>query len=125
MEMWESELLMTNEGIEDLFAHHQPRARLEDLVLDAGGRKGRIHSVNREKWSGIAAEDVHVELRFKSAAIKMKTSASSNALKTILEVPRGREESLETTARHLIDSLIQLRISRADTPRGRVYQIIY
>jgi hypothetical protein len=122
-EMWESSLLLSVEGLEDLFALHQPQARLEDLVIDRGARRGIIFPSSKEKWQGIAAEDVKVDLRFKSAALRLMTSTPTTALRTIVEVVRLKEEALESTARRIIDALGDLTLVRQQSARGRVYQV--
>lgn len=122
---WESSLYISTDAFDDLFAHHQPRARLEDLVIGQGAYRGLVHPLSREKWQGVVAEDIKVELRFKSAALRLRTVSSSLALRTIVEVARGKEESLETTARHLLDGLSRLSIARNHGPRGRTYQVLY
>lgn len=125
-EMWESSLLMTFDGLDDLFAHHQPRARLEDLMIEKGAERGVLFSTSKEKWRGVLAEDVKVDLRFKSAALRLLVSTQSHhALRTVVEVTRVKEESLETTAAHLLDGLSRLTIAQQNRPRAhrRVYQV--
>lgn len=124
-EMWESSLLLANDKMEDLFTHHQPRARLEDLVIGQGANRNLIQSIHREKWQGVVMQDVKVDLRFKSASIRLMTNTPTLAFRTIVEVTKGKEESLERTARHLLDSLSQLSLSRHQTSRGRTYQIMF
>jgi hypothetical protein len=124
--LWESSLYLTNDAaIEDLFAQHQPRARLEDLIIGQGANRNLVFPLNWEKWQGLAAEDVKVDLRYKSAAIRLMTSSSSTALRTIVDVVRGREESLEMTAKKLLDGLSRLSLIRNQGSRGRFYQVVY
>ena len=125
-EMWESSLLSTtSDGLEDLFAHHQPRARLADLVVESGIRRRTIMpaAATREKWRGVVAEDVSVDLRSRAASLRLVTATPSPALRTIVEVTRERDEPLETTARHLAMALGRLTIAHHLGPHGRTYQV--
>ncbi|UZJ55483.1 hypothetical protein CBS101457_004803 [Exobasidium rhododendri] len=124
VELWESSLLMSVDGFEDLFALYQPQARLEDLVIERGGKKGVIHSMGREKWQGIVAEDVKVDLRFKSAALRLVTTTPTRALRSVSEVSRMKGETLEITARHIVDALCQLALLRHEDATGRSYRIL-
>lgn len=146
MESFESSLLESSlgddeEGENDLFAYHQPKCRIEDLVILKGRKLGIIrpdssniaiatqetkrdskappsytnqpppryqpsdtHNAQGRKW--IEAEDLAIELRSKSAILRIRSDqSSSRALRTVFEVIREREEVLETTAGRIVARL--------------------
>ncbi|PWN34226.1 uncharacterized protein FA14DRAFT_180853 [Meira miltonrushii] len=140
VESFESSLLESTlgddeEGENDLFAYHQPKCRIEDLVIQRGRRVGVIrpvsssitvtekdvkappsyttkqqnfasgtHNAQGKKW--IEAEDLAIELRSKSAILRLRSDqSSSRALRTVFEVTRAREEILETTADRIVAKL--------------------
>jgi len=144
VESFESSLLESTlgddeEGENDLFAYHQPKCRIEDLVIQRGRRIGIIrpdpssvamtlqemkkdeksppsystpqqnfamgtHNAQGKRW--IEAEDLAIELRSKSAILRLRSDqSSSRALRTVFEVTRAREEILETTAERIVARL--------------------
>ena len=144
VESFESSLLESTlgddeEGENDLFAYHQPKCRIEDLVIQKGRSIGIIrpdpssiaipvqdtkkdvngppsytspeknfalgsHNAKGKRW--IEAEDLAIELRSKSAILRVRSDqSSSRALRTVFEVTRAREEVLEITAERIVTEL--------------------
>lgn len=133
MEKYDSELFMSSEGYAgissdfggestagegdtttDLFALHQPRARLEDLVLAEAWQSHLVASSQAttsqaQRSSTIQASSVAIDLRRRSAGLRLPAASSSyGALRTVLEVPRRAGESLEDTAHAIVTAWREL-----------------
>ncbi|GAA5862923.1 hypothetical protein JCM8547_003622 [Rhodosporidiobolus lusitaniae] len=122
----------------DLFGLMQPKARVEDLVIVEGGRRGLIevegeHGGRREeekraageggKPATVRAQDVRVELKPRQAALLLPfRSVSGRAVwKAVIEVPRRAEDPLETVAGHLAGELGWLKLRRGGVGGASVF----
>lgn len=112
----DSELhLERDESFRDLFDLMQPRSRMEDLVRAYGTREGVIDIAETSKSTG-AASSSSSRLRKRSIPFpSLSVSFSSRRLglvlmtkerkKTIVEVPRTKDEKLEVGAKNLVREL--------------------
>ncbi|KAH8925032.1 hypothetical protein BT69DRAFT_21608 [Atractiella rhizophila] len=109
-------LLPTEEAKRDLFEVHQPRARLEDLIVELGYRRHLITHVPDWDDLRIRSKDVSVKWGMKVVALQLPCRSQSGRgtiSKDMLKVERStRLESLEETARKLLDALEGMRIRR-------------
>lgn len=105
------------DSMADLFALHQPRSRLEDLVIARAAQHELVSATaplpeRRTRSSQPAATQlryplapscVAVDLRLRTAALRLPAPSSVyGAFRTALEVPRQRDEPLEVTSRSLV-----------------------
>ncbi|OSD03812.1 hypothetical protein PYCCODRAFT_1365227 [Trametes coccinea BRFM310] len=113
----ESELhLEREESFKDLFDLMQPRARLEDLVRVYGSREGVVSlatsvpsastpvngTSSRAKSPSVPFSALSVSFSPRSVGLVLTTKERK---KTIVQVPRTREETLEMSARKLVMEL--------------------
>ncbi|GAA5862957.1 hypothetical protein JCM8547_003633 [Rhodosporidiobolus lusitaniae] len=114
----------------DLFGLMQPRARMEDLVIAEGGRRGLIEvegvqggqlveetrAIGGGKPATVRAEDVRVELKPRQATLLLPFRSASGRViwKAAVELPRRAEDSLETVTGHLVGELRWLKLCRVD-----------
>lgn len=130
----ESELLLVRSDhlpeseASDLFDLYQPRARLEDLVIERGVLEGLIEPPSSSGDAGpplleefhrpaIRAKDVSVRFSLRKAAVLLPflASSSSSSLssrlpprtlpKVVVELDRDRRDPLEATASKLLEVL--------------------
>ncbi|KAI0641012.1 hypothetical protein C8Q79DRAFT_920456 [Trametes meyenii] len=110
----ESELhLEREESFKDLFDLMQPRARLEDLVRAYGRREGVISVPSSSGTTPLVSSPrtTSPALPFSALSVSFSPRAVGVVLttrerkRTIVQVPRTREETLEESARKLIREL--------------------
>jgi hypothetical protein len=111
--MDDSELhLEREESFKDLFELNQPRARLEDLVRIYGLREGVISvsapgsstpRSNQPRMQPIPFSVLSVSFSTRKAALLL--SSSTRAKRSIIEIPRRKEEKLEVAAKKLVKEL--------------------
>ncbi|KAI0655671.1 hypothetical protein C8Q70DRAFT_922953 [Cubamyces menziesii] len=108
----ESELhLEREESFKDLFDLMQPRARLEDLMRTYGARDGVVSTSSGSSWANGASRAASSRIPFSALSVSFSPRAVGLVLttrerkKTIVQVPRTREETLEVSARKLVGEL--------------------
>ncbi|KAH9886986.1 hypothetical protein C8Q73DRAFT_657671 [Cubamyces lactineus] len=109
----ESELhLEREESFKDLFDLMQPRARLEDLVRTYGAREGVVStSSSPTAWANGSSRAASSRIPFSALSVSFSPRVVGLVLttrerkKTIVQVPRTREETLEVSARKLVGEL--------------------
>ncbi|KZT25009.1 hypothetical protein NEOLEDRAFT_1115277 [Neolentinus lepideus HHB14362 ss-1] len=95
------------DGFADLFALAQPRSRLEDLVRGYGVRDGVVSDGKERQGEGRSVSPVP----FDALSVSFSTRkaglvlASRGGKRTIVEVPRTRDEKLEVAAKRLVKEL--------------------
>jgi len=111
----ESELhLEREESFKDLFDLMQPRSRLEDLVRIYGTRAGVI-SVSKAKPRGSGTQPIPfsmLSVSFSPRRVGLVMTTKERK-RTVVEIARLREETLEVAARQLVN---ELRIWLAANP---------
>ena len=107
----------------DLFELLQPRARVEDLLIQYGGEDG---FVRRESGGGgdekkdeegmIWEEDVSVQLSSRKAKVLLpfasESSRGRSIAKVVGEVDRAEGEALEMVAAKLVEVLARAKVER-------------
>ncbi|GAA6060095.1 hypothetical protein JCM10212_003503 [Sporobolomyces blumeae] len=111
-------------GIErDMFNLMQPRARCEDLVIETGRRQGWIEratdgriDVKSSTGATINAQDVKVELGFRSAKLLLPMAGSSSTSRPVwkaaVEVPRSSTDTIEVLAARIAEAVRSKAIRR-------------
>ncbi|EIM84454.1 uncharacterized protein STEHIDRAFT_61168 [Stereum hirsutum FP-91666 SS1] len=110
--------LEREESFRDLFGLMQPRARLEDLVREEGGRRGVIYVSGSSGegegggggggGNGKAVEWERVSVAFSSRRVGLVISPAGGGAgrkRTVVEVARTKDERLEVAARRLVRGL--------------------
>jgi hypothetical protein len=107
--MDDSELhLEREESFKDLFDLMQPKSRLEDLVRYYGLREGAIYLQDQQP---LRSSNRPPPLPFASLTISFSSRkvglvlGGKSSKRTIVEVPRARDERLELAAKRLIKEL--------------------
>jgi hypothetical protein len=114
--MDDSELhLEREESFKDLFELNQPRARLEDLVRICGLREGIVSvsppSISSSSIPGSSQPRMQpipfsvLSVSFSTRKAALLLSSSTRAKRTIVEIPRKKEEKLEVAAKKLVKEL--------------------
>lgn len=132
----ESILLQQSEGdssaVQDLFDFLQPKARVEDLVVEWGredgvvyleGDAGRLSTETGGKGGGtILGTDLSVQLGRAGAKLLLPFKSSVGASggvrtveKAVVEVVRGEGETLEVVADRLVKGLKDVRVWREES----------
>jgi len=109
----------------DLFRFSQPKARVEDLLIERGRGEGWIEPINfygidgkgsRTSSGKVRAEDVKIELKLRSAKLLLPVlgSGSKPLWKAIVEVNRGEEDALEVVAMRIASEFRRCALRRID-----------
>jgi hypothetical protein len=136
----ESDLMLDTYGVVDLFALHQPQARLEDLVLAYGTRADLILSRAQLQSSEkprrmmphqIRAEDVSVGFGLNSVALRLPFAFGRAppgdapprlSKRTVVTLERERSEKLEATAMQLVAGLKYEGVRRCERGGATWYE---
>ena len=109
--MDESELhLEREERFKDLFDLNQPRSRLEDLVRIYGLREGVLYVGPPPRQSRSSGKPPPLPFSALSISFSMRRvglvlTTETRRKRTIVEVPRTRDEKLEVAAKKLVKEL--------------------
>ncbi|BGO91871.1 hypothetical protein NBRC10512_007662 [Rhodotorula toruloides] len=139
-----STLLFTNEDDalripsdvrQDLFGMMQPRARVEDLLIQLGRRRGWIVQASAgaqsdktseaARLSGIVADDLRVDLKLREVRMLLPCRGSGRGLvwRPVFGTNRSEGDTLETLARCLALGMQGVRVTRhEDATKLRWYQ---
>lgn len=109
----------------DLFRFSQPKARVEDLLIERGRGEGWIEPINfygidekgsRMSSGKVRAEDVKIELKLRSAKLLLPVlgSGSKPLWKGIVEVNRGEEDALEVVGMRIASEFRRCAVRRID-----------
>jgi hypothetical protein len=116
---------------DDVFEFHQPRTRLEDLVIQLGTETGFV-GVDRE-GERIRPEDLSVRFSLRRVEILLPFASETGGgggggrtfprlvRKPIVGTQRARDESLEDTAGKLLEVLSRTVLHRIDSGRRTWY----
>lgn len=124
----ESSLLVSaqSSASTDVFDFLQPRARVEDLVMQWGIDDGVLYSASAREMDGrgtrgggtIQSEDVAVQLSSKVAKVLLPMQSSNErgrvVPRVVLEVAKESDETLEVTAERIVRALKGLRVWREE-----------
>lgn len=111
----------------DIFDLLQPKARVEDLIIAYGVQDGIIRSDWRENEMGdsaqVVAGDLAVPLSASTAKLMLPFPSSSSrkgavVMKSVLEVRRRPDETLEKTAESVLDQLARIALVREGGRKG-------
>ncbi|KAH7092833.1 hypothetical protein BKA62DRAFT_722295 [Auriculariales sp. MPI-PUGE-AT-0066] len=103
----ESELHLDLDASRDVFDMHQPRARLEDLVREYGVPLGVV-STGRSAGPGVYPFSA-LSVVFEPRRVLLQLAASGGRRLVVAEVPRARDETLESSAKILVQHLARLQ----------------
>ncbi|BGP25100.1 hypothetical protein JCM10295v2_004020 [Rhodotorula toruloides] len=134
-----STLLFTNEDDalripsdvrQDLFGMMQPRARVEDLLIQLGRSRGWIvqggseaqsgKASQAERLSGIVADDLRIDLKLRDVRMLLPCRGSGRGLvwRPIFGINRSEGDTLETLARCLALGMQMARVTRREDAVG-------
>ncbi|BGP02469.1 hypothetical protein RTBOTA2_003828 [Rhodotorula toruloides] len=133
-----STLLFTNEDDalripsdvrQDLFGMMQPRARVEDLLVQLGRGRGWIvqphfgaqaGKASEARLSGIVADDLRVDLKLREVRMLLPCRGSGRSLvwRPVFGSNRSEGDTLETLARRLALGMQSVRVTRREDATG-------
>jgi hypothetical protein len=120
-------LRMPNDVRQDLFGLMQPRARVEDLLIQLGRGRGWIAQGDGEAQSGkagpaerIVADDLRVDLKLRDVRMLLpcRSGARNVAWMPLFGVNRKKGDTLETLARCLALGMNSVRLTRRGDASG-------
>ncbi|CAO1625434.1 unnamed protein product [Sympodiomycopsis kandeliae] len=118
---YSSELLDSSESSDELFDIYQPRARLEDIIIEKGIQSGILlqhGQVSNQATTEIIANDISVSISSKQIQVLLpflssSSNGSSNKVvrRNILTIARSRrEDTLEYLADCILQALQELQL---------------
>ncbi|GAA5983812.1 hypothetical protein JCM10908_005936 [Rhodotorula pacifica] len=132
-------LRIPNDARQDLFGHLQPNARLEDLVVAEGRRRGWIvepeeqEEAGREEgtFSTVLASDIRIDLKLREARLLLPfrsgsddRSSAARSWRCIASIARRPEDELEDVARRLVREGDYAGVVRIEEGKGlRRYEL--
>lgn len=106
----ESELHLDLDGTRDVFDMLQPRARTEDLVRTLGVRERVVTLDSSGKPENGVYPFSALSVVFEPRRIALVLATKGGWRRTVAEVQRTRDETLESSARKIVTQLVRQRV---------------